>query len=320
MVILAGIDEAGFGPLLGPLVVSSCAFEVADDTSAQADLWSVLAKSVGKTRKHLRGRLLVTDSKKAYKRGEGLGHLERSVLATLGSLGRWPADLGELIEILCPACTSRLRNYPWYQDTGTCPLPVDQPDLRIASNVFTSDMNVQATQLVHVQSDCLDVAYYNTMIQNVKNKAQVLFVATTRLIQNILERFRDRDIRIFVDRQGGRIHYREHLLRSFADMELSIVHESEQRSAYTLQRDAQCLHLSFEVKADDVHMPVSLASMVSKYLRELLMESVNRYFSSRNPDLKPTAGYWTDGLRFLDDVRRSLPDLQINDQQLVRCR
>ena len=38
MTILAGIDEAGFGPLLGPLVVSSCVFSVAE-TSVEADLW-----------------------------------------------------------------------------------------------------------------------------------------------------------------------------------------------------------------------------------------------------------------------------------------
>jgi len=320
MVILAGIDEAGFGPLLGPLVVSSCAFEVADHSSAEADLWKVLAKSVGKTRRHLRGRLLVTDSKKAYKRSEGLGHLERSVLAALGTLARWPADVEGLLGVLCPACAPRLRNYPWYQDAGDAALPIEKPDLKIASNVLASDMNAQGARLVHLESDCLDVAYYNTMVQNVKNKSQVLFVATTCLIHNLMEKFGDRDIRIFIDRQGGRVHYREHLLRSFAPMELSIDHESERRSAYTLRRGSRCVHLSFEVGADDHHMPVSLASMVSKYLRELLMDSVNRYFASRNPDLKPTAGYWTDGLRFLNDVRTSLPDLQIDNHQLVRCR
>jgi len=37
-------------------------------------------------------------------------------------------------------------------------------------------------------------------------------------------------------------------------------------------------------------------------------------------DLKPTAGYWTDGLRFLEDLATRLPDFQIDRDRFVRCR
>jgi hypothetical protein len=80
------------------------------------------------------------------------------------------------------------------------------------------------------------------------------------------------------------------------------------------------VQLRFEVGADERHLAVSLASMVSKYVRELLMERVNRYFATKSPELKPTAGYWKDGLRFLEDVRRQLPDFEIDQHRLVRCR
>jgi len=319
MAILAGIDEAGFGPLLGPLVVSSCAFSVAD-TSVDGDLWHVLRKSVGKTRKHLRGRLLIADSKKAYKRAEGLGHLERSVLGALRVLGPHPAELHELLVALCPDCVPRLGGYPWYQQTRRHPLPSEQPDLRIAAKVFGEDLQAAGMRLLMLTSQCLDVAHYNAMVQSVRNKAQVLFVTTTRLMQMVLDRFPADDVHILIDRQGGRVHYREHLLRSFPEMELRIVQETEQRSAYVLRGRSRTVQVSFEVGADERHLPVSLASMVSKYLRELLMDSVNRYFGALSPDLKPTAGYWQDGLRFLEDVQRHLPDLALDRQRLVRCR
>jgi ribonuclease HII len=319
MAILAGIDEAGFGPLLGPLVISSSAFRV-EAKHLDADLWQVLRQSVGKTRRHLAGRLLVTDSKKAYKRAEGMGHLERSVLAALTSLERNPATAHDLLACLCPECMPRLLEYPWYQDIQQRSLQAGQADLRIAAQVLSDDMAAGGAKLLGLQCRCLDVAHYNTLVGHMRNKSQVLFVATTQLVQKVLDEFPDPEVRILIDRQGGRVCYRENLLRSFPQMELRIVHESEQRSVYELQRGSRRVELAFEVGADVHHLAVSLASMVSKYVRELLMESMNGYFTSMNPDLKPTAGYWTDGLRFLEDLARRVPDFQIDRHRFVRCR
>lgn len=319
MAVLAGIDEAGFGPLLGPLVVSSSAFRV-DAEYLDADLWQVLRRSVGKTRKHLAGRLLVADSKKAYKRTEGMGHLERSVLAALACLGQGPSRAHDLLACLCPDCLPRLLEYPWYGDIQQRSLRAHQTDLQIAAKVFGDDMADSGAKLLGLRCRCLDVAHYNTLVGHIRNKSQVLFVATTQLLQRVLDDCSDPEVRILVDRQGGRVRYREYLLRSFGHMELRIVHESEERSAYELRTGGRRVELSFEVGADDRYLPVSLASMVSKYVRELLMDSMNDYFTRMSPALKPTAGYWTDGLRFLDDLRTHLPQFKIDSHRLVRSR
>jgi ribonuclease HII len=317
--ILAGIDEAGFGPLLGPLVVSCSAFSVQPELLG-ADLWQVFHRSVGKTRKHLGGRLLIADSKKAYHREEGIGPLERTVLAVLRCVKKEPANLTELLTCLCPDCLPRLREYPWYQKMPQCELTRGPADMKIAANVFAGDLEAQGAKLVHLRSCCLDVAYYNTMVGHVKNKAQVLFITVTQLIQNLLNEFSDDTIHILVDRQGGRAHYREHLLRSFSGMDLRIVDEGPETSVYELQAGGKTVRLSFEVGADDLHLPVALASMVSKYLRELLMDCMNEYFVGMSADLKPTAGYWKDGLRFVEELRRRLPGLAIDNRKLIRCR
>jgi ribonuclease HII len=337
--ILAGIDEAGFGPLLGPLVVSSTAFSVGPGL-LETDLWRTFTRSVGKARKHLGGRLLIADSKKAFNRGEGalvsrascprseggtpstrgLGHLERTVLAVLQCLDKSPANLTEFLTLLCPDCLPRLREYPWYQKMQQCGLARGLTGLKIASQVFAEDLEAHGTKLVHLRSCCLDVAYYNTMVSHVKNKAQVLFIAVTQLMQSLLDEFRDDVIHIQVDRQGGRAHYRENLLRSFPGMDLRIVGEGPQASVYELRAGGRMVRLSFEVNADDRYLPVSLASMVSKYLRELLMECMNEYFVGMSADLKPTAGYWKDGLRFVEELRRHLPGLVVDNHKLIRCR
>jgi len=60
--------------------------------------------------------------------------------------------------------------------------------------------------------------------------------------------------------------------------------------------------------------------MVSKYVRELLIQNINHYFAGFNADLRPTSGYWKDGLRFIEDLKTNIPHLQVDMDQLVRCR
>lgn len=319
MAILAGIDEAGFGPLLGPLVVSSAAFAV-EPALLDADLWQTLAKSVGKCRKRLAGRLLIADSKKAFDREEGMGHLERTSLVALDCVGKRPSDLTGLLTALCPDCLPRLAEYAWYQDLNECRLPAGSSDQRIAARVFSEDLRAHGASLSHVRTCCLDVAHFNRMVSRVRNKAQVLFIAVTQLIQDLLTAFPREDIRIQIDRQGGRTHYRENLLRSFPEMELAVLEEGEERSDYELRGGTRIVRLTFEVKADDRYLAVSLASMFSKYLRELLMDRMNLYFAKLDAGLKPTAGYWQDGQRFVNELRTRLPHVAIDNERLIRCR
>ena len=319
MVVLVGIDEAGFGPILGPLVVSSSTF-LLPHHFLSTDLWQILTKSLGNRRKRLSGRLLVADSKKAYSRSLGIKHLERTVLTALKCLGKEPTTLAELIELLCPSCLERLSDYPWYKEAGSYRLSADVADRDIASAVLADDLASNGIEFLELKSCCLDVAYYNNMVASVKNKANVLFTATSRLIKRAYDNFAGDDLQIIVDRQGGRIRYRKNLQRMFSDMELRILRESPASSSYELQADGKGMRLHFVVGADERFLPVSLASMVSKYLRELLISHINRYFAGFSTDLRPTAGYWKDGLRFIEEIKTNLPHVRFDSNQLIRCR
>ncbi len=50
-------------------------------------------------------------------------------------------------------------------------------------------------------------------------------------------------------------------------------------------------------------MPTALASMTSKYLRELSMRAFNDYWCGRVQNLAPTAGYPRDARRFMNDIQ-----------------
>ena len=327
MVIVVGIDEAGFGPLLGPLIVSSSTFLLPHHL-LKSDLWQVLRRSVASKRKHLAGRLLIADSKKAHSKSLGIKHLQRTVLSCLKCLGKEPSTLTELLILLCPDCLEQLSEYPWYKKIDGQMLSADKADMAIVSQVLSDDLSSNGIELLELKSCCLDVAYYNKMVNTVKNKASVLFTATSQLIKNAFDNFKADDLQIIIDRQGGRTHYRKALLTMFPDTDLRILRESQTDSSYELKTNGKsarrtadkCMRLHFVVRADDNFLPVSLASMVSKYVRELLVYNMNRYFVGFCPDLKPTAGYWKDGLRFIQDIKTNLPHVKYDQNQLIRCR
>jgi hypothetical protein len=301
------------------LVVSSSAFSLPNHFLT-ADLWQILRKSVGSTRKHLAGRLLITDSKKAYSKQKGIKHLQRTILACLGCLGKNPATLTQLLTLLSPDCVERLNDYPWHRDIGSFRLSTDIADMAIASAVLKEDLASNGIELLELKSYCLDVAYYNKMVSSVKNKASVLFTAVSQLIKNAFDNFAGDYLQVIVDRQGGRVRYRRNLQRMFPDMELKILRESPAASSYELESNGRQMRLHFVVGADQRFFPVSLASMVSKYLRELLVDNMNRYFAGFNPDLRPTAGYWKDGLRFIEDLKKNIPHVTFDSNQLIRLR
>ncbi len=63
-----------------------------------------------------------------------------------------------------------------------------------------------------------------------------------------------------------------------------------------------------------------MASMASKYLRELAMRALNEFWCSRVSDLRPTAGYPQDAKRFKAHIGAVQAELQIDDRVLWRVR
>ena len=76
-----GLDEAGYGPNLGPLVLAATACHVPAD--APPCLWKVLRKAVRKSHHVNNGRLTIDDSKKVNEGKTGLARLEAGVLGVM---------------------------------------------------------------------------------------------------------------------------------------------------------------------------------------------------------------------------------------------
>ena len=324
--VLVGIDEAGLGPILGPLVVSAACFSVPAD-KIQADMWPLLSDSVSSSKKHLAGRLLICDSKKAYTPATGIAFLEKTVLSCLGIFDKTPRSITELIDALCPACKNRLAQYPWHKERYNHLIKFNQDDIAISAGTFGRNLEKHNMSLIALKSFCFDVAYYNDMIGKVNNKSTVLFMAVCSLVDEIIKDTQHKNFHFIIDRQGGRTKYTRLLRTMFPEMELKILDENDNISSYELFTEprptgsgVKNIRIDFAVKADANFLPACLASMVSKYLREQLMGCINSYFVEKCQNLKPTAGYWTDGKRFLNDLKTIAPQIQYDPHQLIRCR
>ncbi len=327
---MVGIDEAGYGPLLGPLVVTAAAFDVPVEIMKRArsdaegpDLWQLLSGSVTRKVSRRDARLAVADSKKLFQRsksGEDLSALERAVLTFLAQTDQTPSGWRALLNMVAPFADEKLRHYPWYRD-GDLALPIccRPDDLATQRNALRADMADKGIRFRGFWSEVLPEGHYNQLVGNTRNKAVVLFGLTARLIQRVADSVGPRPLRVWIDRQGGRIGYRRSLMTAFEDAQLDVLEESPERSSYRLTRRPAPWAVRFVTKGEEHHLPIALASILSKYLRELFMTRFNQYWSAHVADLRPTAGYYQDGQRFLTDIAPAITRLQIDRQWLVRA-
>ena len=319
--VLIGIDEAGLGPILGPLTISAAGFIVPNE-SLKDDMWQLLSDATKKTKLRLAGKMLITDSKKAYtsKAKNPKKHLEKTVLTTLAAMNQRPSTLDQLLNTLCSKCAPRLPKYKWYNDLASRPLGHNTDEIDICAQAFSRALKKNNMTIAFLKSVCLDVAHFNDMIEKVRNKSTVSFSAVCSLIHDVFHSFQNANYQFVIDRQGGRTNYTQLLRKMFPDMSLEVIKQNDKVSSYELADSDKTARIHFIVKADDKSLPTALASMTSKYLRELLMDCINEYFIGHCEDLKPTAGYFTDGKRFLEDLKTQAPNIPYDPNHLIRCR
>ena len=310
-----GLDEAGYGPNLGPLVIGATRWELPNDPH-DCDMWALLGDVICDRYDRKSDRLLIADSKHVYSPQRGVSRLELAVLSILRTMGIEPDTLRELwLQLAAPDCSAPDEE-PWFVN-HPIKLPVAASREAILAMTKRLQDSFAATGIFprDIRLDLMLGQRFNKLIQD-GGKGVCLSRATMNVLNAVWDA-NDDSIRTLVvgDKHGGRNRYADLLAEILDGRMLFTLEETDAKSRYRVGTTS----LIFRSKAEAC-LPVALASMCAKYVRELSMMAFNKFWQQHIDDLKPTKGYPQDARRFRKDIELTQKQLGISDDMLWRAK
>ena len=308
---VVGIDEAGYGPNLGPLAQAAVILRLPDKDPAG---WETLRPVVRRCGEKADGRLLIDDSKSVYTR-HGLPALERGVHGLVGCSER-KEFRHFLYSVSQLKWIQELLLETWFDPTEFVPLGEPAwPSLR--DEVGNCGVSIGTAAAILTPA-----GRFNQIVDGSASKATVLangmceMLAETSAMLPI-----DQEPLLFLcDKLGGRNFYATMLQEAFPQGWIIPELESAEESRYRVELLERPITVVFRPRADGDSVAVALASMLCKYLREVCMRQFNRFWDRHVPGIKPTAGYPGDAKRFFDEIKPAMAKLGLTDDQVWRKR
>jgi len=294
-----GIDENGLGARLGPMLVTAVLAEV-DEGGAR-----LLSR---KLPKKLRADL--DDSKRLVAHGNiALGEAWARVIA--GGADSHPAEL--LTRLLAEDRSALTRH---------CPGHVEQQCWGVAGEAFGADEALLTRirghhRLLAERGVRLQLAKAHVLCSDRLNRLKAAgtnrFVADLHAMEGLflsLRAGREAMVSAVCGKVGGIAEYGR-FFGPLAGRLHTVLEEGRARSAYYFPTLGE---IAFVRDADAADPLVMLASLVGKYLRELLMARVSRFYPEKLSEPDPPSGYHDPvSNRFVDATalirkRRRVPD------------
>lgn len=295
--ILAGIDEAGLGPTLGPLVTASAAIAAPDGWTPSSP-WDKANGVFRREWKRNGAGAVVGDSKIVYARG-GMMALELTLGAVARAMCPGTPAVPEVIDSEPGAGA-----HPCYSG-GIEPFPVHAGAEEVArlGGAVREGLAAAGASAAHLRAAALYEPALNARFARGMNKNQALLMETGGHLRCLVERFAGNGLSVVIDKQGGRNGYLPFLLGLFPEWWTEELEAGAACSRYRIRHPEGTVEVEFRAKGDRDSFATALASMAAKYVRERAMAELNAWFCSRHAEVKPTAGYPQDAARWLAEMR-----------------
>lgn len=282
LMLVMGVDENGLGPRLGPLVATSLTLETPRYARS-----SLCARGL---------RLGLTDSKETGGFGK-MGFTESVALGLLGLLGgpggsEIPVSADGLLERVFPGVRTRLGAFcPDVATSEQCwgvdfALPAFGGNASYGAELLDRLVGRSRLRIVDVQSRLACSGILNAKLAAGRNKLAVDLELFEELIQSARERHGAPSL-VVCGMIGGIRDYASRF-GCFPAEHVRALRGRRGQKRYQIQGHGE---VRFEVDADARHLPVALASIVGKYVREIGMRRIGEFYRRSDPELQLSSGY-----------------------------
>jgi len=217
-----------------------------------------------------------------------------------------------------------LTRVPWSKDLpATLPRTLDAGALELTIERLARELRRAGIEVLATGTRILPAPELNASFRATDNKSRTHWDACAPALDHLWTEYGHEGLVTIVDRHGGRMRYGALLAESLTESAVEVVCELESYSEYVVtdgDERGRRMRIAFSEKGDRFSFPVALASCFAKYAREISMEAFNAYFGALQPGLKPTAGYYTDGLRWLAEASQAIERSGLAVEELVRER
>ncbi len=281
-----GIDENGYGPLLGPLVVTGVLLEFDGEPFEEL-----------KT-ENFNFPIRVQDSKKVFSRTPS--SYAAGEILTWGILlagGLEATDLRSMIEKISG---EEVDLHPEIE------VPVWAK--RAVNLEIPAYLKKAGIRILEVKSRILQPGDFNEMIEFVDNKAFLDYLLFEHLLYKMAFDF---DIAM-MGKIGGTRFYESNFFMRTGTQVLKTYDERREISGYRLSLPHREFDAYFILNGDEKYLPITLASIIGKYLREVFMLSLNFEAGFKSP-IPYASGYRHDSRTFelLERLKKKYPEDRI---------
>jgi ribonuclease HII len=277
--LVLGVDENGLGPVLGPLVATSVTLEM-----PRYERSALRARGLS---------LGLTDSKEAG--GFGQMRFAESVALALLALpqgGAAPVTADAVLDRVFANGRSRLRACcPDDPTAAQCwevdlPLPIFGGDPEVGQEVIERLVGRSNLRILDVRSRVACAGVLNAERAAGKHKFDVDFDLFEELIAAV-HVLHGAPLLAICGMIGGIRDYAPRFARFNPDRVQHVAGRRGQRR-YAVEGVGE---IRFEIDADMRHLPVALASIVGKYVREICMRRIGEFYRRSDPELTLASGY-----------------------------